>query len=213
MNNTMPQSTHIKLFTLSLVFNSLSVFGILTRCPGPLHTPRMLCTSYVSHDHVTKTLEFIYRIFLIKYAAWYSFAKPITYYGLTTIHCMIDCIICPALAPILINTYRTPSYMFVDGEYILSKEVTTQGDPLAMAMYAFGTLPLIQKLDNTAFQVWYADDSAASASLSRLQLWWKALQELGPSYGYFPNSLKTKLVIKEMHSEDACQLFEGTGIT
>ena len=151
--------------------------------------------------------------FLIKYAAWYSFAKPITYYGLTTIHCMIDCIICPALAPILINTYRTPSYMFVDGEYILSKEGTTQGDPLAMAMYAYGTLPLIQKLDNTAFQVWYADDSTASASLSRLQSWWKALQELGPSYGYFPNSLKTKLVIKEMHSEDACQLFEGTEIT
>ena len=122
-------------------------------------------------------------------------------------------VICPALAPILINTYRSPSYMFVDGEHILSKEGTTQGDPLAMAMYAIGTLPLIQKLDNTAFQVWYADDSAASASLSRLQSWWKALQELGPSYGYFPNSLKTKLVIKEKHSAEAYQLFEGTGIT
>ena len=50
---------------------------------------------------------------------------------------------CPSLAPILINTYRSPSCLFVDGQCVLSKEGTTQGDPLAMAMYAIGTKPLI----------------------------------------------------------------------
>ena len=69
--------------------------------------------------------------------------------------------ICHALLHILKNTYRNNSQLFVDGQCILSKEGTTQGDPLAMAMYAIGTQPLIRRLDSIAKQVWYADDSAA----------------------------------------------------
>ena len=72
--------------------------------------------------------------------------------------------ICPALSHILINTYRNNSQLFVDGQCILSKEGTTQGDPLAMAMYAIGTQPLICRLDGIAKQVCYADDSAAGSS-------------------------------------------------
>ena len=47
--------------------------------------------------------------------------------------------ICTAMSPILINTYRSNSCLFIDGHCILSKEGTTQSDPLAMAMYAIGT--------------------------------------------------------------------------
>ena len=50
---------------------------------------------------------------------------------------------CPALATILINTYRDPTDLFVDGDRLLSEESTTQGDPLAMPMYALATVPLI----------------------------------------------------------------------
>ena len=47
--------------------------------------------------------------------------------------------LCPVLATSLINTYRAPSELYVDGDVLLSQEGTTQGDPLAMPMYALAT--------------------------------------------------------------------------
>ena len=66
-----------------------------------------------------------------------------------------------------------------------------QGDPLAMAMYAIGTLPLIHHLEGIAKQALYADDSAATSKLEQLKSWWDLLNEIGPRYGYFPNRAKT----------------------
>ena len=51
--------------------------------------------------------------------------------------------LCPSLAKILINTYREDIQLFINGETLLSQEGTTQGDPLAMAMYAIAITPLI----------------------------------------------------------------------
>ena len=42
-------------------------------------------------------------------------------------------ILCPILAPFLINTYRSPSKLFIEGVHILSQKGITQGDPLGMA--------------------------------------------------------------------------------
>ena len=47
---------------------------------------------------------------------------------------------------IVINTYRQHSQLFIDGESII--EGTTQGDPLAMAMYAVAITPLIHRLSD-----------------------------------------------------------------
>ena len=44
--------------------------------------------------------------------------------------------ICPALVLILINTYRIPGFLFVNGETILSLEGTTHGDPLGMVYWS-----------------------------------------------------------------------------
>ena len=60
--------------------------------------------------------------------------------------------VCPSLSHILTDTYRDNSLLFVGGQYILSKEGTIQGDPLAMAMYAIGTQPLIRRLDGITKQ-------------------------------------------------------------
>ena len=92
--------------------------------------------------------------------------------------------LCPSLSTVLINTYREDVHLFIDGETFMSEEGTTQGDPLAMAMYAIGILPLIRSLSNESIkQVWYADDSAACGDLTHLRSWWDRLAEIGPKYG------------------------------
>ncbi|KAL5475504.1 hypothetical protein EMCRGX_G025326 [Ephydatia muelleri] len=94
-----------------------------------------------------------------------------------------------------------------------SPEGTTQGDPLAMAMYAIATVPLIEKLQSTnTKQVWYANDATAGGTLLNLKAWWTTLSSSGPSYGYFVNPGKTWLIVKPQHERDAKELFSGTGI-
>ena len=76
--------------------------------------------------------------------------------------------LCPSFSTILINTYRHPACLYVDGDILYSEEGTTQGDPLAMPFYALATVPLIQKLTTCVTEVWYADDAAACGKISAL---------------------------------------------
>ena len=77
--------------------------------------------------------------------------------------------LCPSLANVVLNTYRLPPSVYINGEAIVSKEGTTQGDPLAMSMYAIAVLPLILELENLAKQLWFADDAAAAGRLRTLK--------------------------------------------
>ena len=122
--------------------------------------------------------------------------------------------LCPPLAKIIINTYREDAALFVDNKTILSQEGTTQGDPLAMAMYAVAITPLINMIQNNdTTQVWYADDATAGGSLLGLRRWWDTLLDKGPSFGYFPNPKKTCLVVKEGAIDAASEIFRGTGVS
>ena len=122
--------------------------------------------------------------------------------------------LCPEMAPAIVNTYRSNAQLFIDGETILSEEGTTQGDPLAMAMYAIATVPLIHQLDasSSVRQVWFADDATAGGQLSQINDWWQHLVRIGPNFGYHANGSKSWLIVKEEHIEQATLLFEGTGI-
>ena len=63
-------------------------------------------------------------------------------------------------------SYRSDSSLLIDGETLLSQEGTTQGDPMAMAIYAIGILPLIHHLaDESIKQCWFADDASVGGSL------------------------------------------------
>ena len=114
----------------------------------------------------------------------------------------------------------------------MAKQSTTQGDPLAMAMYAVGILPLTlqlkseaqqiwyakkkkkkkKKKKSEAQQIWYADDSSAGGKLDQLRRWWDKLSEIGPKFGYFVNAAKSILIVKEDYYQEAKQLFEGSKI-
>ena len=119
-------------------------------------------------------------------------------------------ILCPALSTVLQNTYSATVRLFVVGEgEIPSTEGTTQGDPLAMAMYALAVVPLIRQLravEPDAKQVWFTDDSTAVGSLSSIFNWWQHLSSVGPKFGYFPNASKTVLIVKPEHLANARSL-------
>ena len=115
--------------------------------------------------------------------------------------------ICPPLSQILVNTYRAPIRCIIT--------TRTQGDPLAMAMYALAVKPLISNLRSdvpNVKQVWYADDASGASSIEDLRKFWDSLNQHGDNYGYHPNSTKTHLVVKPDHEAKARALFADTGV-
>ena len=122
--------------------------------------------------------------------------------------------ICPSMATVLINTYRRDAELYVDGTTLHSQEGTTQGDPLAMLMYALALLPLIKNVnsDLSVTQVWYADDATAAGSITNLRVWWDALVTLGPKFGYHVNPSKTHLITKDGHHSKASEVFKDTKV-
>ena len=102
----------------------------------------------------------------------------------------------------------------VDGEVTYSREGTAQGGPLAMAMYAIVTLPLIHKLDELSQvkQAWFADNAFVGGQLLCLKHWRDTLEEIGPDFRYHANANKLWLIVKEEHTAWAAQLFQGTGM-
>ena len=121
--------------------------------------------------------------------------------------------LCPSLATILINTYRSDINLFIENDTTFSSEGVTQGDPLAMAMYAISTIPLIRSLKtDTVTQVWYANDASAGGSLLKLRHWWDKLTSFGPDFGYLPNASKSWLVVKEGLLPEASDIFSGTSL-
>ena len=126
-------------------------------------------------------------------------------------------ILCPPLSTIVINMYRSPSRLIITGGgEIVSAEGTTQGDNLAMAIYALGTTPILNKLRKYegVKQVWLADDAASTGNQKILKDWWDEIIYEGKKYGYFVNNSKSWLILKNSELlEEANDIFRGTGIS
>ncbi len=122
--------------------------------------------------------------------------------------------LCPSLGRILINLYRMDSSLFIGKDTLLSREGTTQGDPLAMIMYAVGSVPLIKELSSVSDvkQLWYADDATGMGSLGGLKNWWERINVLGGSYGYKPNAMKSTLLVRPEYYDKACEIFKDARV-
>ena len=82
-----------------------------------------------------------------------------------------------------------------------------------MAMYALGTVPLIRRAASSkAVQAWFADDSTAASTLTRLHKWWSILEEEGPSYGYYINAKKSILLVKPECLDRSREIFQDSSI-
>ena len=122
----------------------------------------------------------------------------------------------PRCSRFLFNTYRGYARIFVAGteQILLSKEGTTQGDPLAMLMYGAGLLPLTLnvKKPKERVQNLYADDSACGGKLIAIRDWLIEVIFHGPKSGYFPEPSKSFLIVKEGKEDQAKELFEEFGV-
>ena len=123
-------------------------------------------------------------------------------------------ILCPALHHALANSYKHPSNLYVNNTVLTSTEGTTQGDPLAMAMYGIGINPRIELLQKPNItQKWYADDGGAAGDLRSLRAILDNLDVLGKALGYNVKPSKCQLIVKENCRESAKKVFEVINIT
>ena len=102
----------------------------------------------------------------------------------------------------------------IGGSQLKSAEGTTQGDPLALSMYAISLQPLTSLFHNrsTAKQCWFADDAAGAGPPEEVKQCWDKLREAGPPLGYYSNSKKCWLVVKPEKEGRAKEMFAGIGI-
>ena len=129
-------------------------------------------------------------------------------------------IICPAIAVYVKNCYSLHSRNFIiGGNEISSCEGTTQGDPIAMAVYAIVIIPMIlltvyitSKVNDSTKTATYADDVTAAGKIIQLKNWWKKPCILDPKFRYYPEALKSWLIVKEKAKQRAFTVFKDTAI-
>ena len=126
---------------------------------------------------------------------------------------------CPAIAVYVKNCYSLHSRCItIGGNEIRSCEGTTQGDPIAMAVYAITIIPMIlmivditSKIDDSPKTATYTDVTAAG-KIIQLKNWWKTLCILGPKFGYYPEPSKSWLIVKEKAKQRSFVVFKDTAI-
>lgn len=124
-------------------------------------------------------------------------------------------VLCPIVAVYAINTYRLSSRLFITGgQEIPSAEGTTQGDPLAMGLYALSMQPLITSLQGACkiMQCWFADDASGAGSVSEIKKWWDTLSIIGPDFGYYPNAKKCWIITKPDKESIVKEAFKETAL-
>ena len=128
--------------------------------------------------------------------------------------------LCPEMETYVCNCYAKPARLFVTGGLeIPSAEGTTQGDPIAMPLYAICILPLMRQIVESVKekgmeikQCAFADDLAGAGKLLALKSWWNAVVYFGPFIGYYAKSSKSWLLVKTNYLDAAKLIFANSGL-
>jgi hypothetical protein len=102
------------------------------------------------------------------------------------------------------------------GVFIFSKEGVTQGDPLSMFAYGICILPLIRVLKQEFPEVeqpWYTDDAGAGGKFDAIRHLFLRLQDIAPSFGYFPEPSNSILIVSGHNVESARTAFADLRFT
>ncbi|MCH2405735.1 MAG: hypothetical protein MK200_06040, partial [Nitrosopumilus sp.] len=129
-------------------------------------------------------------------------------------------VLCPELATYANNCYAEPARLFVTGGIeISSVEGTTQGDPIAMPLYAIGLLPLMSTIINhmadkaeNLKQAAFADDLTGAGNILALKIWWDMIIDIGKFIGYIAKPSKSWLIVKDKYIDLATFVFKNAGI-
>jgi hypothetical protein len=109
----------------------------------------------------------------------------------------------PSGARFMFNLYKHWSTLVIRNnygsrEFLPSQQGVTQGDPIAMLGYALCMLPLTLQLKVEFPEVekpWYAEYAVSDVEFARIRAMLERLLELGPGYGYHPESSKSIVVV------------------
>ena len=106
------------------------------------------------------------------------------------------------------------NYSIAKKNKIYAQEGTTQGDPLAKALYGLAIILLINFLsvDNVT-QNGYADNVNAVGKLSNLRTVLVKIVSLSNCFGYHVKASKYQLIVKDEKLGEADKIFENTVIT
>ena len=114
-------------------------------------------------------------------------------------------VLCPEIATFTINCYMKPARHFVIGGVELSScKGSTQGDPIAMPIYAIGILPLMSTVVADSLpetltqvkQVTFVGDLTGAGTIDSLKFWWDKIITYGPYLGYNAKPSKSWLIVK-----------------
>ena len=127
----------------------------------------------------------------------------------------------PSGARFSFNCYRHWSSLVLrnwncTASFLHSREVLTQGDPLAIITYGISILPFIKNLKREIPDVpqpWYDDNSGSLGTFAILETYFYSLTHQGPVRGYIPKPSKSVLIVCQDNIEarkvfGACHKFK-----
>ena len=91
--------------------------------------------------------------------------------------------------------------------------VNSSYDPIAMATYEIGILPILSAISNDDIkQVAFADDISRAGTITTLKHRWDKICDIGPLLGYYQNASKSWIIVKEMAVTTSYEIFKDSGV-